>query len=76
MSEKCEEREHENAANPDEEVQGHFGRVDLFFVHVLRLAARRRFIHRVGRVEITVPYSDTARRSGWLSLSVLLRYTA
>jgi hypothetical protein len=33
MSQQCEKQQHEYSANPDKEVQCHFGVIDLFLVH-------------------------------------------
>jgi len=51
MSQQSEDRQHENAAYPDEEIPGHLGVVDLFFVHGSKLAARGVVIHRVRTVD-------------------------
>jgi len=40
VGEEGEDGEHEDSADPDEEVHGHFGIVDLFFVHVEKVATR------------------------------------
>ena len=36
MGQEGEQQQHENATHPDEEIQRHFGIVDLFLVHAPR----------------------------------------
>jgi hypothetical protein len=38
MREEGEQGQHEDAANPDQEVQGHLGIVNLFLIHAVTLA--------------------------------------
>jgi hypothetical protein len=62
VRQKGEEQQHEDAADPDQKVEGHFRGVDLLLVHGLTLLAGARRAYRVSTVEAVRPSST----GGWL----------
>jgi hypothetical protein len=58
MRQQRKQREHENPAHPDQEVQSHLGIVNLFLVHVPTLAPA--FIRHIGWIQYYIALENPA----------------